>query len=114
MPKSASTWEGRRALTDNPNAGAEAYRKAARELLDNNALSDAVVFFALADDQEGLREILDLAVRDGNYFIFQAAAARLKEKPAKDKALALASAAEKNGQILYAEKASQYIENYER
>ena len=113
MPKSASTWEGRRALTDNPNTGADVYRKAARELMDNNALSDAVVFFTLADDQEGLVEILDLAARDGNYFIFQAVAAKLKEKPAKAKAEALASAAEKNGQILYAEKANQYIaENY--
>lgn len=113
MPKSASTWEGRRALTDNPNTGSVSYRKAAHELMENNALSDSAVFFTLADDQEGLREILDLAVRDGNFFIFQAVAGRLKEKPAKAKAEALASAAEKNGQIIYAEKAGQYIaENY--
>ena len=113
MSTSATTWEGRRALTDNPNTSAEIYQKVARQLLGDNALSDAVIFFTRADDQGGLEEILDIAVRDGNYFIFQAVAVKLKNKPDKTKIEALALAAEKNGQIIYAEKANQYLaENY--
>lgn len=111
MAKSAETWEGRRSLTDNPNTSPEVSRNAARTLMEMNLLSEAAVFFALAGDNDGLREIIDRAVGEGDFFVFQQAASRLGEKISRDKVRALIAAAEKNGRALYAEKASEYIQN---
>jgi len=113
MSRSTLTWEGRRALTDNAAARPEEHKKAADELLEANALYDATHFFGLAGDQEGLNEVLEIAVRDGNFFIFKSVLPRLSQKPSKDVIQALAEAAHKNGQLLYAEQAAAYIaENY--
>ena len=111
MAKSADSWEGRRALTDNPNTSPEVSRNSARALMDLNLLSEAAIFFSLAGDKDGLREIIDLAVEEGNFFVFQQAASRLGEEIDREKVRALIAAAEKNGRALYAEKASEYIQN---
>jgi len=111
MVKSADTWEGRRALTDNPNTSPEVSRGAARALMEMNLPSEAAVFFALAGDKEGLRAIIDQAVEEGDYFVFQQAASRLGEEIDREKVRALIASAEKNGRGLYAEKAAEYLQN---
>ncbi len=118
MAKSATTWEGRRALTDDPNTGAGTLKQAARELMDKNFLADAATFFALAaekGDQEAaaaLGEIAARAVEEGDFFLFQAAAAKLSPAPGRrEQVETLLLAAEKNGKALYAARAAQYLEN---
>ena len=114
MAKSADTWEGRRALTDNPNLASEVFQNAARTLMEMDLPSEAALFFSRAEDEEGLREIIKKAAEEGNFFIFQAAASRLKEgRPSREELEALIAAAEKGGKALYAEKASAYLkDNY--
>ena len=114
MVKSADTWEGRRALTDNPNLAPEVFQNAAHTLMDLDLPSEAALFFSRAGDEAGLREIIKKAALEGNFFIFQAAAARLKEgPPARQELSTLIAAAEKSGKALYAEKAAAWLEeNY--
>ncbi len=121
MAKSAMTWEGRRALTDDPNTGAVALKQAARELMDNNLLADAATFFALAHEKEAgkdketetaLGEIAARAVEEGDFFLFQAAAAKLGPAMAREQLDALLLSAEKNGKALYAERAAKYLETF--
>ena len=100
----AATWEGRRALTDNPAAGPEALRRAGRELLELDQLAEALELLGRAGDEEGLRLILDRAAEEGHFFLYQAAAARLGP-PRRADLEKLAAAAEKNGQALYAAQA---------
>ncbi|MDR1921543.1 MAG: hypothetical protein LBS31_07365 [Candidatus Adiutrix sp.] len=113
MSKSLNTWEGRRALTDNASAGAETLKKAARELMEINLLSDAADFFKRAGDDEGLHEIINQAVREGNFFIFKEASSKLSSS-LKDRAKleALMETAENNGQMLYLEQAERYLKDY--
>ena len=110
MAKSADTWEGRRALTDNPNTSPEVNRGAARALMEMNLPSEAALFFARAEDKDGLREVINRAVEEGNFFVFQQAASRLGEEIDREKVRALIASAEKNGRGLYAEKASEYLQ----
>ncbi|UQZ90948.1 hypothetical protein C4J81_17700 [Deltaproteobacteria bacterium Smac51] len=113
MAKPAITWEGRRALTDNPNTNADTFKNAARELMDKSLLADAATFFSLANDEEALREIAELAVEEGNFFLFQAAAAKLgPESLGREKVEALREAAENSGKALYAERAAKYISEH--
>jgi len=113
MAKSAALWEGRRAMTDNPATSPEAYKAAARQLLELDQLSEASVFFALAGDDEGLSDIINKAAAEGNFFIFQGAAARLKNPKAvrRTQAETLLAAAEKNGRALDSEKAAAYLKD---
>lgn len=112
MAKSAATWEGRRALTDNPETSPEVSSRAAEELMKMGLLSEAAVFFGLAGNEEGLMTIIDQAVEEGNFFVFKQAVSRLKEKKFDDeKVRTLASVAEKQGKALYAEQAMNYLEN---
>ncbi|MDR2947332.1 MAG: hypothetical protein LBV79_11390 [Candidatus Adiutrix sp.] len=111
MAKSAETWEGRRALTDNPNTGQETALGAARTLMSLDSLSEAAIFFALAGAQDGLREVMNRAVEEGNFFVFQQAATRLGEKGERAQLRSLIDAAERNGRGLYAAKAAEYLEN---
>lgn len=110
MVKSAATWEGRRALTDNPATSPETYQTAARQMLALDLPSEAAVFFALAGDEEGLGEVLDRAAAEGNFFIFQAAASRRRDKTI-DRQLVqtLAAAAEKNGRALDGARAAAWL-----
>lgn len=110
MAKSAATWEGRRALTDNSSTSQDSYRSGGRQLMDMDLLSEAALFFARAEDDEGLMAIIDQAVTEGNFFVFQAAASRLKNREAgPDQVQSLIRAAEKNGRLLYAEKAAAWL-----
>lgn len=110
MAKSAATWEARRAMTDNPSTSPDSYLAAARQLMDLGLWSEAAVFFARAEDDQGLLEIIDLAAAEGNFFVFQAAASRLKEREVDQaKVRDLIAAAEKNGRGLYAEKAAAWL-----
>jgi hypothetical protein len=110
MAKSAATWEGRRALTDNPSTSQDNYRSAARQLMDMGLLSEAALFFARAEDDEGLMAIIEQAMAEGNFFVFQAAASRLKNREVgRDQVQSLLAAAEKNGRLLYAEKATAWL-----
>ncbi len=111
MAKSAETWEGRRALTDNPNPGREANLGAARTLMSMNLPSEAALFFSRAGDEEGLREIMDRAVEEGNFFVFREAASRLAGPVDRRQLRNLIEAAEKNGRGLYAEQAAEYLQN---
>ena len=103
MPK-AVTWEGRRALIDNPSASPEAFRLAGRELLELDQLAEALELLGRAGDEEGLAAILERAAAEGHFFLFQAAAAKLGG-PWRSHLEKLADMAEKNGQTLYAEQA---------
>lgn len=110
MAMSADTWEARRSLTDNPSTSPDTYRSAARQLIEMGLLSEAAVFFAKAEDDEGLMEIIDLAVSEGNFFIFQTAAALLQNREVgSDQVQALIEAATKNGRGLYAQKAADWL-----
>lgn len=110
MAKSAATWEGRRAMTDSSSTSPDTYRSAARQLMELGLLSEAALFFARAEDDEGLMEIIDQAVAEGNFFIFQTAASRLKNREAgRDQVQSLVAAAEKNGRTLYSEKATAWL-----
>lgn len=111
MAKSAAEWEGRRALTDNPTTSPQSYQSAARALIELDQLCEAAVMFGRAADDDGLMEIIEKAVEEGNFFLFQAAASRLKEqKPGRDRLEALIGSAEKTGQAMYADKAKKYLE----
>ena len=111
MAKNAAQWEGRRALTDNPATSAPTYQSAALTLMELDQLCEASVMCGRAEDDDGLMKIIDTAVEEGNFFLFQAAASRLKEqKPDRSRVQALISAAEKGGKLLYAEKAQKYLE----
>lgn len=113
MAKSSATWEGRRALTDNPNTEAGAYKAAARELLEKNLLADAATFFAKADDKDSLRLIAARAVSEGDFFLFQAAAAHLDEDDiSRAQLMELRANAEKGGKLLYAARAAKALENF--
>ena len=101
---SVAAWENRRALTDNPATSPEAFQRAGRELLELNQLAEALELLGRADDEEGLRLILERAVTEGHYFIYQGAAAKLGNIWRPDLE-SLAAAAEKNGQALYADQA---------
>jgi len=103
MPN-AATWEGRRALTDDPATSPETFRRAGRELLEMNQLAEALELLGRAGDEEGLRLILERAVDEGHFFLYQGAAARLGAVQRRDLEK-LAEAAEKNGQALYAAQA---------
>lgn len=110
MAKSAATWEGRRALTDSPSTSQDNHRSAARQLMEMGLLAEAALFFARAEDDEGLMEIIGQAVAEGNFFLFQTAASRLKHREAgRDQVQALLTAAENNGRGLYAEKAAAWL-----
>ncbi len=86
MAKSATTWEGRRALTDNPATSPATYGNAAGELLKLDQLAEAAVFFGLAGDDQNLNMLIDRAVEDGNFFLFKEAYSRLKDKfPPRDR-----------------------------
>ena len=113
MAKSAAAWEGRRALTDNPATSPETFKAAARKLMELDQLSEASIFFALAKDEDGLHEIINKAAEEGNFFVFQGAAARLADPKtiSRDQVSTLKAAAEKNGRALYAEKAAAYLED---
>jgi hypothetical protein len=108
MPPNATTWEGRRALTDSPATSPETFRLAGRELLDLNQPAEAVDFFARAGDEEGLRAVLARAVEEGHFFLFLAAAAKLPPPPPAE-VRELLENAEKNGLTLYAAKARDYL-----
>ena len=103
MPK-AVTWESRRALTDNPAAGPDTFRRAGRELLELDQLAEALELLSRAGDKEGLGIILERAVAEGHFFLYQDAASKLGG-PARADLEKLADAAEKNGQTLYAAQA---------
>jgi hypothetical protein len=110
----AVTWEGRRALTDNPATSPETFRRVGRELLELDQLAEAVEFLGRAGDEEGLRLILERAVAEGQFFLYQGAAAKLGGL-AKADLEKLAQAAEKNGQALYAAQARAFLaESLER
>jgi hypothetical protein len=79
MGKPVTTWEGRRALTDNPAAGPAAYRNAGRALLELDQLAEAAVLCGRGQDDESLSRITDRAVEEGNFFLFKEAAARLPD-----------------------------------
>jgi hypothetical protein len=112
MAKPLNTWEGRRALTDNASAGAETLKKAARELMEINLLADAADFFKRAGDDEGLHEIIDQAVREGNFFLFKEASSKLSSGRAdRAKLEALMKTAGNNGQTLYLEQAERYLKD---
>jgi len=111
MANSAADWEGRRALTDNPNTSPQSYQNAARTLMELDQLCEAAVMFGRAADDDGLMEVIDKAVEEGNFFLFQAAASRLKgKKPVQEQLRSLIASAEKTGQALYAEKAKEHLE----
>jgi len=110
MAISAATWETRRALTDNPTTSPDTYRSGGRQLMEMGLLSEAAIFFAKAEDDDGLMEIISQAVSEGNFFIFQTAAAHLKNREAgPDLVQALIEAATKNGRGLYAQKAIDWL-----
>ena len=108
MPDAAA-WEGRRALTDNPATSPETFRRAGRELLELDQLAEALELLGRAGDEEGLRLILERAAAEGHFFLYQAAAAKLRDicRPETHRVdlERLAATAEKNGQALYASQA---------
>lgn len=113
MANSPATWEGRRALTDSPQTSPETYRAAARRLMELDQLSEAAVFFGLAGDEDGLREIISLAAGEGNFFLFRQAAGYLRQGAVdRGQALDLKTAAENHGRILYAQQAAAYLEEH--
>ncbi len=109
MGKPVITWEGRRALTDNPAAGPGAFREAGRELLEMNQLAEAAVLCGRGQDDESLSRIIDRAVEEGNFFIFKEAAARLKDGISPHRVRDLKQAAERGGRQLYAEQAAAWL-----
>lgn len=115
MAISADTWEARRSLTDNPSTSPDTYRSAARQLVEMGLLPEAATFFAKAEDDEGLMEIINLAVSEGNFFVFQTAAALLRNREAgPDQVQLLIEAATKNGHGLYAQKAAAWLNEKNR
>lgn len=113
MAKHATTWEGRRALTDSPATTPETYKKGARELMAQGNLAEAAAFFALAKDEEGLAEIADKAVGEGDFFLFQVSGLKLGPGyPAKEKLAALGEAAKAQGKGISAFRAAKYIEEH--
>lgn len=97
-------------MTDSPSTSPDTYRSAARQLMEMGLLSEAAVFFAKAEDDDGLMEIIAQAVSEGNFFIFQTAATQLKNREAgRDLVQALIEAATKNGRGLYAQKALDWL-----
>lgn len=109
MGKSITTWEGRRALTDNPAAGPEVYKAAGRELLELNQLAESAVLGGRGQDEETLNRIIDRAVDEGNFFVFKEAAARLKDAVSPHRVRDLKAAAERQGRFLYAEQAAAWL-----
>jgi hypothetical protein len=101
-------WEGRRALTDDPATTPETFRRAGRTLLELDQLAEALELLARAGDEEGLRLILERAVAEGHFFLYQGAAAKLGGVQRADLER-LAAAAEKNGQALYAAQARAHL-----
>lgn len=112
MAKNAAQWEGRRALTDNPATPASTYQKAALTLMELDQFCEAAAMCGRAQDNGALMAIIDKAVEEGNFFLFQAAASQLKDQKAdRSRVMALISAAEKSGKLLYAEKAKKYLDS---
>jgi len=120
----AAAWESRRALTDNPATSPETFRRVGRELLELGQLAEALEFLGRAGDEEGVRLILEQALAEGHFFVYQGAAAKLggfkgpENNPGPKKSgpplpdgfkradlEKLAAAAEKNGLALYAAQA---------
>jgi hypothetical protein len=111
MPENAAAWESRRALTDNPATSPETCQRIGRELLGLDLCSEATEFFARGGDDQSLREIMNRAIEDGDFFVYRGALARLADKtPAHDDIIKLRDNAEKRGKILYAAKAAAWSE----
>jgi len=104
----AVAWESRRALTDNPATSPDTFRRVGRELLELGQLAEALEFLGRAGDEDGLRFILERAVVEGHFFIYQGAAAKLGGFQRTDLEI-LAAAAEKNGLTLYAAQARDVL-----
>ena len=111
MPQDYSTWEGRRALTDNPATTPEAFLRAGRGLLEQGHLVEAVEFLARAGDEEGLKAVQARAVAEGHFFVYQGAASRLPEgRLNRAEIQELMENAEKAGLDLYAAQARSFLE----
>ena len=111
MSKNNNTWEGRRALTDNSSKNPALLTAAARDLMGLSQLSEAVALGAKAQDDTLLKEIIDLASAEGNFFLFNSAFNNLKEKTVERGLIqTLKEVAEKNGKGLYAEQAAAWLE----
>ncbi len=110
MAKNSATWEGRRALTDNSSTNAATFKGVAQNLIQLDQLAEAAVFGGLAQDDDVLGEIIDKAVAEGNFFIFNSAAGRLQGKSvSREQVQNLIAAAEKHGAYLYVEQAREYL-----
>ncbi|MGL4209823.1 MAG: hypothetical protein ACRCTY_10605 [Candidatus Adiutrix sp.] len=114
MLKKLATWEGRRTLTDNDQASPQTLKEAAAALMAADLLSDAIVFAQRAGDDDALLQIVDLAVKEGNFFLLKEAASKLKVAQInRNHLLDLITAAKTKGQFLYQAQAEQYLsENF--
>ncbi|MDR1486687.1 MAG: hypothetical protein LBT62_01640 [Deltaproteobacteria bacterium] len=103
-------WKAKRQLSENPNAGAESLTKAGEELLQAGFLADSLDFFQKASNNDMLRQILKLAVEQGDFFLYTKARSALKVEPELDDLKSLADNASQSGLFLHKSKAEALIE----
>ena len=103
-------WQKRRVLLNSHAPDKENCRQAARDCLADGFPSDAVNFFILAGDRDGLGGMIDQAVDDGDLFLL----GRIKKALGAQASLAelekLAANARRLGKETFAAQAEKQLE----
>ncbi|MDR1607721.1 MAG: hypothetical protein LBT38_04845 [Deltaproteobacteria bacterium] len=109
MAKSALKWKDRRALIDHPKTAPEVLSRAGRELLTRGFPAESAELFRKAKDHEGLRDILAMAVGEGNFFLYSLANQYLGQSPKVEELTSLAQKAQEAGLLFYRDKAQELL-----
>ncbi|MDR0549588.1 MAG: hypothetical protein LBI10_09320 [Deltaproteobacteria bacterium] len=105
MAKTFLKWKDRRSLLDNLKASSESLSQAGRKLLAAGNYAEAAEFFRKAKDEAGLKDLLTLAVNEGDFFLYSLVNQYLSLNPTISALTALAKNAEGLGLDVYAAKA---------
>ena len=95
----------RRQMLNSTSISATKLSELAREFAGQGFLSDAVDFYAKANDQEGLAQVLNLAVDEGDYFLFTRIKKTLGLPIEPEDCQRLADRAEELGKLAFAGQA---------
>ncbi len=92
----------KRDLLNEEKLDRESLRRQAEAFRDEGYTQDALDFFARAEDKEGLAEILDQAVSEGDFFAAKSAASRMGAAMTKEQLTTLAGNALEKGKFRFA------------
>jgi hypothetical protein len=107
---SVLNWKDKRQLLENSHLSPESLTDAGQELLRAGSPVDSADFFQKAAKTEKLRELKQLAVDEGDFFLYTKVRLALGEKPQINDLKSLAAKASQSGLYLYESKAQSLLE----